>query len=141
MAGSEVFALRWAGSTVNISPTQVADFLRSPEGPVLRRFMILGERVKVQTQLSLRAGFPRDFLGPQIVKRVVMASNGPHVIVGADHTRTEPHLIQGNPLLVFFWPKVGRTMFLRQVNHPGSDFSEYLIRKLTESMATLRGAI
>ena len=33
---------------------------------------------------------------------------------------TRPHLITGNPLLVFFWPRVGRVVFFRHVNHPGS---------------------
>lgn len=33
---------------------------------------------------------------------------------------TKPHRITGRPLLVFFWPKLGRTVFLRSVNHPGS---------------------
>ncbi len=138
---AEQLDIKWAGSTVRIAPTLVADFLRQPDGPVLRRFLVLGERVKETTRLSIRSGFPRDFLGPQIVKRVVMGSNGPHVIVGADNVKTQPHVIQGNPVLVFFWPKVGDTVFLRYVNHPGSDFSEYLIKKLTEAMSTLRGAI
>lgn len=33
---------------------------------------------------------------------------------------TKPHTITGRPLLVFFWPRVGRTVFLRRVRHPGS---------------------
>lgn len=33
---------------------------------------------------------------------------------------TRPHRIQGNPLLVFYWPRAGRTVFLRHANHPGS---------------------
>lgn len=138
---AESITVRWGGSRVAISPAQVADFLRSPEGPVLRRFLVLGDRVKIRTIASLKEGFPRDFLGPTIVKRVVMASNGPHVIVGSERVRTKPHGIDGNPLLVFFWQKTGRVMFLRHVNHPGSDFTEYLTKKLVESLETLRGAL
>lgn len=33
---------------------------------------------------------------------------------------TRPHQIRGNPLLVFFWPKVGRTVAFPKVNHPGN---------------------
>ena len=29
---------------------------------------------------------------------------------------TKAHPIVGNPLLVFYWPKVGRTVFFRSVN-------------------------
>ncbi len=138
---AESLEIKWARSVVKIAPGLVADFMRQTDGPVVRRFLVLGERVKETAKASLRAGFPRDFLGPLIVKRVVMASNGPHVLVGADKVKTQPHVIQGNPVLVFFWPKAGQTMYLRYVNHPGSDFAEYLIRKLTESMSTLRGAL
>jgi hypothetical protein len=34
---------------------------------------------------------------------------------------TSPHPIEGNPLLVFYWERVGRVVFLRHVDHPGSD--------------------
>lgn len=33
---------------------------------------------------------------------------------------TGPHRIDGNPLLVFDWPKAGGVVYLRHVNHPGS---------------------
>ncbi len=38
--------------------------------------------------------------------------------------RTRPHMIYAKkaPRLVFFWPKVGKWMFLRKVKHPGSVF-------------------
>ena len=39
--------------------------------------------------------------------------------------RTRPHMIfpkKAGGLLVFFWAKAGKTMFLRSVRHPGSAF-------------------
>lgn len=33
---------------------------------------------------------------------------------------SDPHIIQGNPLLAFYWEKVGRDMVLPFVNHPGT---------------------
>lgn len=34
---------------------------------------------------------------------------------------TDPHVIEGNPLLAFNWPKLGgKLMILRSVNHPGN---------------------
>lgn len=38
---------------------------------------------------------------------------------------TGPHPIEGNPLLVFFWPKVGEVVFFRHVNHPGTTAREF----------------
>jgi hypothetical protein len=48
-----------------------------------------------------------------------------HVVSPAEYSSyvdegTEPHEIHGNPLLVFYWPKTGRTMFLPRVQHPGT---------------------
>lgn len=31
---------------------------------------------------------------------------------------TDPHRIQGNPLLSFWWPAVGKQVIVRSVNHP-----------------------
>lgn len=33
---------------------------------------------------------------------------------------TEPHPIVGNPLLYFYWEKLGRSVALPYVNHPGT---------------------
>lgn len=39
---------------------------------------------------------------------------------GYTNDGTGAHVIEGNPLLVFYWPKVGRVVHLRSVAHPGS---------------------
>lgn len=33
---------------------------------------------------------------------------------------TEPHIIEGNPLLYFYWDRIGQFMVLPYVNHPGT---------------------
>lgn len=41
---------------------------------------------------------------------------------------TKPHDIHGNPLLKFYWPKIGAWVALRKVKHPGTmgaGFSEH----------------
>lgn len=126
--------------TVHIDPVKVAEFLRSPNGPVLRSMIVLGDKVKERAVASM-TGFPRDFLGPQIVKRVLVANGGPQVMVGAANPRTNPHVITGNPLLVFFWEKAGRVVAFPSVNHPGSDFSQYLTTTLTNALTSVRGEI
>lgn len=121
-------------SRVVISEAAVAAFIRNPDGPVGRRLMVVAEDVRQRTKGSLKEGFPRDFLAPTIVKRMVMTADGPSVQVGSDHTRTQPHVIRGNPLLVFHWPKAGRVVYFRKVNHPGSNFDRYLVEKLVAAL-------
>src|ERR1051326_4232857 len=124
---------------VHVDPTSLAAFMRGPGGPVVRKLTVIGETLKLRTIASLKSGFPRDYLGPQIVKRISMTEQGPIVYVGAVNLKTKPHPIVGNPLLVFFWPKVGKVVAFPRVNHPGSDFSRYLSIKLLENLALLRG--
>lgn len=33
---------------------------------------------------------------------------------------TQPHPIVGNPILAFYWSRIGRTAFFRRVSHPGT---------------------
>lgn len=127
---------------------QITDALLAPDGPVVRQMMVMGEAIKVATVAKLKPGFPRDFLGPYIVKRVVA---GPKVQVGSMRTQTKPHVIRGNPTLVFPWAKGDRLIrfptgqhgpglyFFRKVNHPGSNMGPYLAKKLLEAMHEVRG--
>lgn len=43
---------------------------------------------------------------------------------------TRPHKIVGNPLLGFFWPKVGQFVVFASVNHPGTKANNFLSRAL-----------
>ena len=49
-----------------------------------------------------------------------------------------PHQITGNPLLVFFWPKAGRTVFFRRVNHPGNPPNRQTERAIDDGAGVLR---
>lgn len=113
-------------------------YLRAEDGPVMRHMMVVGEAVKVETIRHLKDGFPRDFLAPTIVKRVVHTEYGPAVQVGSDHTKTDPHMIFGNPLLVFFWARAGRTVHLPYVHHPGSEFHNYLLKLLVAALRVVQ---
>lgn len=128
-------------NTVNISGSACAAYMRAPNGPLTRQMLVVGEAVKATTIASLKQGFPKDFLAPKIVKRIVPGPEGPIVRVGSDNTKTRPHAIEGNPL-AFKWPAMGGGMFFfRHVNHPGSDLGPYLQTKLQAALALLRGRI
>jgi hypothetical protein len=119
-----------ADMKVVIDPVLFKAFMDEPGGPVMRHMMVVGERVKKAWLDSMpekgKDGWPRSFFAKKIVKRIKMTEHGPSVEVGTNTTKTEPHPIDGNPLLVFDWPKAGGVVYLRHVNHPGSDFTEYL---------------
>lgn len=65
-------------------------------------------------------------------------STGYDVISTAPHTMfvikgTRPHKITGNPLLGFFWPKVGSFVVFHSVNHPGTRPNNFLSRALRKA--------
>lgn len=62
-------------------------------------------------------------------------STGYDVISTAAHTMfvikgTAAHTITGNPLLAFFWPKVGKFVVFHSVHHPGTRPNNFLSRAL-----------
>lgn len=134
-------------SRVVIDPAKLAAFIRDPSGPVVRHLIEQGERVKQEavrtcpvykgdtTFRARRPGTLRD----SIVKRVVEENGVPAVLVGsADpvalwvHEGTSPHEIRPRrkPRLVFFWPKAGRVVAFKKVDHPGTAPNPWLARAL-----------
>lgn len=136
------------GTFVQIDPVKLAEFIRSPEGPVFRKLIEDGEAVKTEAkrlvgvheptpgeQRTRRPGTLRD----SIVKRVGTEDGKPTVLVGSDdpialwhHEGTEPHTITASraPFLVFFWKKVGHVVRFRSVNHPGTQPNRFLLNAL-----------
>lgn len=134
-------------SRVVIDPAKLAAYVRDPSGPVVRHLIELGERVKQEavrtcpvyrgdtTFRARRPGTLRD----SIVKRVVEETGMPAVLVGsADpvalwvHEGTSSHEIRARrkPKLVFFWPKAGRVVAFKKVQHPGTQPNRWLVRAL-----------
>lgn len=133
---------------VVIDPAKLAEFMRSPSGPIIRRLLEDGEAVKIEAQRLVgvhrpvpgerrarRPGTLRD----SIVKRVADVDGQPAVIVTAvdsialwHHEGTVPHPIVARraPLLVFYWPKVGRVVSFKAVNHPGTQPNRFLVNAL-----------
>lgn len=132
-----------------INPVALAALMNAPEGPVVRHMISDGEKVK-QEMIRLAPVGKDDPLGGaradggpgnlrnHIVKRVVLGDKGVTVLVGVEHVKyaewvvkgTAPHVIEGKPLLVFFWPKVGRVVAFPRVNHPGTKANNFMQRAL-----------
>lgn len=127
-------------SVVKVDTAAIKAFLNDPNGPVARDVMVRATAVQQKAKASLKSGFPSDFLGPSIVKRLQMVDGAPHVFVGSSKVKTKPHIISGNPMLAFKWPRMGSGMFFfRTVHHPGSDFNQYLTEKLVAALPAARG--
>jgi len=136
---------------VIMDPAALAKLLRSPQGPVMRSAIRAGEEVKREAKKLVGVYRPPDAysashrarkpgqLRDSIVKRVVQTSKGPAVQVVAEdeialwhHEGTRPHVIRPRrkPLLVFFWPKAGRVVSFKHVNHPGTKPNRFLTKPL-----------
>lgn len=141
---------------VVIDSEKLAEVIRGPSGPVVRDLIEAAELVKREAQRRVGVYRPPDAysaahrqrrpgtLRDKIVKRVVNGPNGVVVQVGADdevalihHEGTFPHVIASRrrPLLVFYWPRVGRVVALRSVNHPGTAPNRFLV----DSLVVLQG--
>lgn len=146
--------VEFAGQVV-LNPVALAELLRGPNGPVVRRLIEDGEIVKQGARRRVGVSKPDPVprrgrqrrpgtLRDSIVKRVV--TRGTEVVcqVGSEdpiallhHEGTQPHPI--DPVkashLVFHWDRVGRVVYLLHVNHPGTRPNRFLI----DSLADLRG--
>lgn len=125
-----------ADTRVVMNPTALAAFVRDGNGPVVRDLIVRAERVRVEARRLV--GKKSGNLESRIVKRVVEIEGLPAVIVGVEsvpyalwhHEGTRPHRIQGKPLLVFYWPKAGKVVYLRHVDHPGTKPNRFLVNAL-----------
>ncbi len=138
------------GGSVIVDPRKVADLMRSPQGPVVRRMIEDGQKVKREAQRLVGVYRPPDAwsaahrgrrpgtLRDSIVTRLVHAANSPNglvVLVGSEdpiallhHEGTIPHQIRpkSKPRLVFFSRKAGKVVYAKLVNHPGTKPVRYL---------------
>jgi len=131
------------GGLVRFTPNAdgIAVLLRGPQGPVMRRNAQDAELVKQEAIRTAPEGTgpTAGNLRSHIVKRLGTFNNRPCYFVGIPSgvpyagfvsRGTPPHVIFGNPLLVFYWAKAGRMMFVRSVNHPGTKPNPYLTNAL-----------
>lgn len=141
---------------VVLDPVKVNELLRGANGPVVRELYVAGELVRQEAKrlvgVSTRTNTQRRGAGGKfvaqrkpgtlrdsIVKRLVQGSQGPVMQVGSDdpvalwhHEGTQPHVIRPKQarMLVFYWPKVGKVVYLPIVHHPGTRPNRFLINAL-----------
>lgn len=135
---------------VSVDPQAVAAFIRSPNGPVVRYFIVQGERVKQEAQRLVgvyqpppagpsrarRPGTLRD----EIVKRFKQTPTGFVIEVGVfndpvalwHHEGTQPHIIvpRRATRLVFWSGRAGRVVYAKRVSHPGTRPNRFLVNAL-----------
>lgn len=130
------------GARVAIDPVKLANYLRSPDGPVLRDLIKRGDRVKDRARqlVGVKTGNLRD----HIVKTVVYFPGGagggtyPGVQVGFSgvpygifhHEGTVPHVIVPKRATVLAFQSGGRMVFAKRVQHPGTRANRFLINAL-----------
>lgn len=142
------------GGAVVLDPVKLAELLRGSNGPVFRKLIEDGHRVRLQAiieapQSANGPAVPNQFrrgkarqpgdLKRSIVMRTATYNGEPAVYVGTQdpvgvfvHEGTQAHRIvpRNASRLVFFWPRAGKVVHLKAVNHPGSRPNRFLIRAL-----------
>lgn len=137
------------GSYVVIDPQKLAEFMRSPDGPLYRRMFEDGELVRREAKKLVGYSQPdplgrpyrkQNHLRDTIVKRMAVERGLPVVLVGSEdpiallhHEGTQPHRIVATraPFLVFWWEREGRMVVTKSVNHPGTAPNRYLTNALS----------
>lgn len=120
---------------VVIDPMRVAAFVRTPSGVIVRDLMRRGTNVQLGARRNVRKR--TRALERSIVKRLDVDARGPVVWVGTDspialfeHDGTRAHIIRARRRKVLRFPAGGRVVFAREVRHPGTQGSKFLIKAL-----------
>lgn len=127
---------------VIIDPVVLANYLRSPNGPVtellIRRATRVQEAAVNQIRLGSVRGGGRPNLRSTVLKRVLpdpAAGGAPMVRVGSDspiallhHEGTRPHIIRprNTAYLKFFSNRSNDYVFAKVVHHPGTKPNRFL---------------
>lgn len=109
-------------------------FLRFADADAKKRAERVEKLAKVEApsktgelRRQIRTSQSRDVQGRYSTGYDVI-SDAPYSIFVIKGTR--PHTITGNPLLAFFWPKIGANVVFRSVQHPGTRPNNFLSRAL-----------
>jgi hypothetical protein len=125
-------------ATVRIDAAAVERLVRDEDGPVGRDLDRRAARVQGEARRLVRKRTRR--LHDSIIVRETFDPRGQARVIGSpldyarwEHDGTRKHLIlpkRTGGRLAFYWPKVGRRVAFRKVNHPGTRGTKFLVRAL-----------
>lgn len=129
-------------TTLSIDSRALQQVLNSPDGPVARHLMVVGDMVKDRARQRVGVSSPAQrvtragggqHLRDAIVKRMVPAPSGVEVRVVAElpharyhHDGTEPHTITPVRAKALRFTVGGRVVFAVRVQHPGTRANPFL---------------
>jgi len=131
------------GRYVKLNPVAMHELLEGSRGPVMRDAFEHGVRIRELAAAKIRpsrirGGRGRDSTSLRDSGHVIFARAGGETCVVVAFTKpyatyvhegTRPHIIlpkKAGGVLAFYWPKAGKTVFMRRVNHPGTQGQHYL---------------
>ena len=131
---------------LTLDPLAVQRLLLDPTGPVQRGLYEIAEEVRVLAREKAGRSEGEDHQHLQDSLRLRKTVDGLGYQVGVfesptigyalyHHEGTDPHPIDPippNKVLVFYYPKAGRVVYLRHVDHPGTRPNPYLTDALAE---------
>lgn len=128
--------------TVVIDGAALQRIIASPDGPVARHMMVVGDMVKDRARARAGVSSPpqrvtrgggSQHLRDAIVKRLVPEADGVevHVIAEVPHARfhhdgTDPHVIEPVHAKALRFTVGGAVVFAVKVNHPGTAANPFL---------------
>lgn len=130
-------------SQVHLNGQAIQRILESPDGPVARHLMVIGDEVKQEARTRVGVSSPAaretraggsQHLRDTIVKRLVHGSGGLAIHVGSEedhahlhHEGTRPHTIEPvRARALRFTGPGGTVIFAVRVQHPGTRPNRYL---------------
>lgn len=138
-----------ASTTLAIDARALDRIMRSPDGPVVRHAMVVGEQVKDRARQRVGVSNPAQrvtrsggaqHLRDTIVKRMVEDGRGVAVLVVAEaphatfhHDGTDPHPIRPvRARALRFVGSRGQVVFAQHVQHPGTKANPFLVDAATD---------
>ena len=90
---------------------------------------------ELERSISVR---PTTGYSPRISPTITLVAEAKAPQARFTEEGTRPHEIRGNPILAFYWEKVGRFVYFRKVNHPGNKAKPWFRPTIDDAGALFR---